>query len=133
MNHFTQPVIGKHAIVDLSGCDPQIVRNHKLILDILKQATQIARVTIVGMQERCFTPEGYSAVLVLEESHLSVHTWPEHNYVSLDLYSCNLDTDFEAVEKFLVKKFKAQHVVSTLLDRKYVSDNALKPLPACKL
>lgn len=120
MASFNQSVIGKHAIIDLSGCDPEIIRCRSQILTILKRAAQVARVTVVGQVEHHFSPEGYSAVLVLEESHLSIHTWPEHNYVSLDLYSCNLDTDFAAVEAFLAEKFRAQWVVSKLLERKFI-------------
>lgn len=117
---FNQSVIGKHAIIDLSGCDPEIIRSRGQILAILKQAAHVAAVTVVGQVEHYFSPEGYSAVLVLEESHLSIHTWPEHHYVSLDLYSCNLDTDFAAVEAFLAKKFRAQWVTSKLLERRFI-------------
>lgn len=119
MIHSTHYIIGKHAIIDLSGCDPDIIRDRESILDILKQAAQIAKVTIVGQLEHHFSPEGYSAVLVLEESHLSIHIWPEYNHISLDLYSCNLETDFNAVETFLVKKFKAKNIESQLLERNF--------------
>ncbi|MCB0214172.1 MAG: adenosylmethionine decarboxylase [Anaerolineae bacterium] len=119
MFHHTQSVIGKHAIIDLSGCDPDIIRDRESILGCLKQAAQIAKVTVVGHLEHYFSPEGYSAVLVLEESHLSIHTWPEYGYISLDLYSCNLETDFDAVEKFLAQQFKAKNVESQLLKRKF--------------
>lgn len=119
MTICTQFVVGKHAIIDLSGCDPDVICDYELILNILREAARVAQVTVVGEIEHQFNPEGYSMVLLLEESHLSIHTWPEYNYVSLDLFSCNLHTDFEAVEKFLVKKFKPQSVVSKLLMRKF--------------
>ena len=71
--HHTQSIMGKHAIIDLSGCDSDIMRDRESILERLKQAAQIAKVTVVGHFEHYFSPEGYSAVLVLEESHLSIH------------------------------------------------------------
>ncbi|MCB0194792.1 MAG: adenosylmethionine decarboxylase [Anaerolineae bacterium] len=117
--HHTQSIMGKHAIIDLSGCDSDIMRDRESILERLKQAAQIAKVTVVGHFEHYFSPEGYSAVLVLEESHLSIHTWPEYRYISLDLYSCNLETDFDAVEQFLAQEFKATTVESQLLKRKF--------------
>lgn len=118
MIHLTPSIIGKHAIIDLSGCDADIIRDRASILDILNQAAEIANVTVVGQIDHYFSPEGYSAVLVLEESHLSIHTWPEYNHVSLDLYSCNLETDFDAVETFLAQQFKAKNIESQLLHRK---------------
>ncbi len=112
-------VLGKHAIIDLSGCDSEIMSNYDLIRDILVQTAQIANITVLDMVEHYFKPEGYTAVLVLEESHLSIHTWPEYNYVSIDLYSCNLQTNFQAVKDFLADKFKATVTKFSLLERKY--------------
>ena len=66
-----------------------------------------------------FTPEGYTAVLMLEESHLAIHTWPENNYASIDLYSCNLQTNFQAVADFLVNEFQATVTALTFLERGY--------------
>ena len=128
MIHLTPSIIGKHAIIDLSGCDTDIMRNRASILDILNQAAQIANVTVVGEIDHYFSPEGYSAVLILEESHLSIHTWPEYNHVSLDLYSCNLETDFDAVETFLAKQFKATSIESQLIHRKLNPTTVSVPL-----
>ena len=121
MINASQHVIGKHAIIDLSGCDPTIIQNPDLINDILHRAARLAKVTVVGRQDHYFSPVGYSVVLVLEESHLSVHTWPEYNYISKDLFSCNLETDFKAVHDFLVEQFRSQLAQFTLLDRTYAS------------
>ncbi len=110
-------VLGQHAIIDLSGCSLEIINDHALIYDILVQTAQIAKVTVIDSLNHCFTPQGYTAVLVLEESHLSIHTWPEHNYVSIDLYSCNLQTDFHAIKDFLADKFQATITKFTLLKR----------------
>ena len=119
MGNVPEPdvVLGKHAILDLSGCSPEIIGNNALVQEILCSTAQIAKITIVGDLERHFEPNGYTAILLLEESHLSIHTWPEYNYVSVDLYSCNLNTDFEAVKNFLVEQMKAEKVTYTLIDR----------------
>ena len=119
MGNVPEPdvVLGKHAILDLSGCSPEIIGNNALVQEILCSTAQIAKITIVGDLELHFEPNGYTAILLLEESHLSIHTWPEYNYVSVDLYSCNLNTDFEAVKNFLVEQMKAEKVTYTLIDR----------------
>ena len=119
MKQLLQPGVqlGKHALIDLSGCDSEIIRNHRLIQDILVRATDIAKIKILGSIDHFFTPQGYTAVLLLEESHLSIHTWPEHNYISIDLYSCNLQTDFTAVKQFLASEFKATVTSYRLFER----------------
>jgi len=121
-------VLGKHAIMDLSGCNPEILGNNALIQEILCQAAQIAKITIVGDLERHFEPNGYTAILLLEESHLSIHTWPEYNYVSVDLYSCNLNTDFEAVKTFLVNALGAKKTAYTLMDRGFFREKNAMPV-----
>lgn len=119
MGNVPEPsvILGKHAIIDLSGCNPTLTGNNAFIQETLCHAAQIAKITIVGELERHFEPNGYTAILLLEESHLSIHTWPEYNYVSVDLYSCNLNTDFEAVKNFLETRLGAEKTVFTLIDR----------------
>jgi len=82
MEKLLQPgrMLGKHAIIDLSGCNSEIIRNCKLIHDTLVKAAKMARLTVIGIMDHRFMPEGYTAVLMLEESHLSIHTWPEYSY-----------------------------------------------------
>ncbi len=116
---YPQAILGKHAIIDLSNCNAETLQDYELIKSLLAQAADIAKVTIIGTMDRYFTPHGYTAVLVLEESHLSIHTWPEFNYVSIDLYSCNLETNFQAVTDFLSDGFQAKKTQFTLLERGY--------------
>lgn len=122
MEKSLQPdrMLGKHAIIDLSGCNSEIIRNCKFIHDTLVEAADIARLTVLGIMDHRFTPEGYTAVLMLEESHLSIHTWPEYNYASIDLYSCNLQTDFQAVIDFLANEFQATVTGFTFLERGFI-------------
>jgi S-adenosylmethionine decarboxylase proenzyme len=122
MEKSQQPgkLLGRHAIIDLSGCDSEIIKNYTLVKDILISAAEVAKVTVIGIIDRHFAPQGYTAVLLLEESHLSIHTWPEYDYASVDLYSCNLRTDFEAVKQFLANEFKAADTTCSLLERRCV-------------
>ena len=120
-----QAVLGKHAIIDLSGCNLDVLKNSGLMQNILVKAAELADVTIVGSIDHLFSPHGYTAVLVLEESHMSIHTWPEFEYVSIDLYSCNLQTDFQAIADFLADQFQAKRTSFTLLERGLVEVSQL--------
>lgn len=110
-------ILGKHAIYDLSGCDPNILDDPASISEVIHRAADIAQITTLGSMEHHFEPQGYSMVLILEESHLSVHTWPEHGYAAVDLFSCSLRTDFVAVRDFLAAQFRARAVEYALLAR----------------
>lgn len=110
-------MLGRHAIIDLSGCNSEIIGNCQRIRDTLVKAAEMARLTIIGIMDHRFVPEGYTAVLMLEESHLSIHTWPEHNYASIDLYSCNFQTDFQGVINFLAGEFQATVTGVAMLER----------------
>jgi S-adenosylmethionine/arginine decarboxylase-like enzyme len=82
MEKLLQPnrMLGKHAIIDLSGCDSEIIRNCRLIHDTLIKAAEMAGLTVIGIMDHHFMPEGYTAVLMLEESHLSI---PGRNIITL--------------------------------------------------
>lgn len=110
-------ILGKHAIIELSGCDRTVIENNDVIQHILRQATEIAEISIISSLDHHFTPHGYTTTLLLEESHLSLHTWPEYCYASVDLYSCNLQTDFEAVKNFLAGQFRARVTDFVILER----------------
>jgi|GEM_PF-1143476 len=123
-------ILGKHALYDLSGCDASVLNNAERIRSIALQAADIARITVLGSMDHHFVPQGYSLVLILEESHLSIHTWPEHDYVAIDLFSCSLQTDFEAVRDYLVSQFQPAWTEYHLFERGPVENPSLaSPIP----
>lgn len=73
-------------------------------------AASAANATIVSSQFHHFGPQGVSGVLVLAESHLSVHTWPEHRYAAVDIYTCGLDCKPELAHELLAKALGAASV-----------------------
>lgn len=60
--------------------------------------------TIVKEVSHEFTPQGETIVLILSESHCSIHTYPEHQYISIDIYICNMNKNLEQVKDFILKK-----------------------------
>ena len=78
---------GKHLIVDFWGVNE--LNNIATIEDILRKAIQAANATLLHLHLHHFTPNGgVSGVAVLAESHISIHTWPEHGYAALDIFMC---------------------------------------------
>lgn len=75
-------------MVEMWGCDPIITNRPEKVAPILRKAAKAAKADPVHASYRRFQPQGVSGVLVVQESHLSVHTWPEVGYVAVDIYTC---------------------------------------------
>jgi len=83
-------VLGKHLIVDawFEGSDQIDDEN---VEKTLRDAAEVAGFTILGSKSHKFEPQGVTSFVLLSESHISIHTWPEHKYASLDIFSCGGD------------------------------------------
>lgn len=79
---------GRHLVVEYIGCETGVLNNVDRIRDLMEQAAKAAQMTIVASVFHPFSPQGVTGVVVLEESHLSIHTWPEIGYAAVDFYTC---------------------------------------------
>lgn len=80
--------LGYHIIADLYGCNPSVIDNLHLIKDLLKHAVEFACMNSLGEIFHKFEPNGVTGIVALEESHISIHTWPEIGYVAIDVFTC---------------------------------------------
>lgn len=80
--------LGKHLLVELHGCDPEALKSIDLIREAMVSAAREANATIVGVSFHEFSPFGVSGVVVIAESHLTIHTWPEYRYAAVDIFTC---------------------------------------------
>lgn len=80
--------IGTHLLIEMLDCDKEILNSIDAIEAILHEAAKAARATPVGSKFHRFQPEGASGILLLEESHISIHTWPEEGYAAIDFFTC---------------------------------------------
>lgn len=79
---------GRHLLVEYRGCAEDRLDDAALIEELMKRAATAALATIVNVTFHRFAPQGVSGVVVVQESHLSIHTWPEHGYAAVDFYTC---------------------------------------------
>lgn len=99
--------IGLHLIVELYDC-----KSRKLLTDVsevekvMLSATRAAKATIIDSIFHRFQPHGVSGVVVIGESHLSIHTWPEFKYAAVDIFTCGNSTDPQRAFEVLRRKFK---------------------------
>ena len=79
---------GQHLLVEYHGCDVDVLDNAQHIEHAMRRAAEVAGATVVTTTFHRFAPQGVSGVVVIEESHLSIHTWPECGYAAVDFYTC---------------------------------------------
>ena len=79
---------GRHLLAEYSRCNTNLLNDLGYIEKLMRAAAQAAGATIVASVFHPFSPQGVSGVVVVEESHLSIHTWPEHNYAAVDFFTC---------------------------------------------
>jgi S-adenosylmethionine decarboxylase proenzyme len=119
-------ISGKHLICDFKKIENTSLLNNKLDLKLLCRDVCIANnYTILGEIDHDFEPQGCSFIFLLSESHLSVHTFPEKNYISFDLYTCRQYEDnsvyiniyLELCEKLGTSS--SQHSECKIIDRHF--------------
>lgn len=109
--------LGIHLLLDLEGCPREVLGDRSRIRVALRAAALDAGATIVGEVFHQFQPAGISGVLLLAESHVSVHTWPERQEAALDLYSCAASFDVEAAAGALARALGATRQQRRLVRR----------------
>jgi S-adenosylmethionine decarboxylase proenzyme len=100
---------GIHLLGEWYGCPadtPEVTRAGALRALCVKLSTE-AGLTVVGECFHQFEPQGVTGTVLLAESHLAIHTWPEHGFVSIDVYVCNLATDNSAKAERLFRSLEA--------------------------
>lgn len=111
------PTLGKHIIVELSGCTEEEINDIAKVEDLMNQAAKKANANIIKSVFHKFSPMGVSGVVVISESHLSIHTWPELGYAAIDIYTCGATTKPFKACYFLAEKFKAKKIKATYIIR----------------
>ena len=85
--------LGRHILAEFYNCDEEILNNHQLIEQYMNEAAIKAKATIVKSVFHMFNPWGVSGAVVIQESHLTIHTWPEYGYAAVDLFTCGDEVD----------------------------------------
>jgi len=100
--------LGRHLLIELFDCDPDVINNLEAVKGALVEAARRAQATIVDVVFHEFNPFGISGVVVIAESHLSIHTWPEYRYAAVDIFSCGDVLQPEVAASYLVEQFAAE-------------------------
>ncbi len=106
----------KHVLFSLYGCDAELLNDEEFIRKILFEATNEMGATFIMTQSHKFDPQGVTAVTLLAESHISIHTWPENGTAVCDVFTCgNANPKVGAI--YMGKKLKATKFTAKTIDR----------------
>ena len=109
--------LGHHLVIDFFGCDPEKIKAVSTVESVMIEAANAAKATIVAKKFHQFNPSGVSGALILAESHLAIHTWPEvQGYCAIDIFTCGDTNNFLALD-VLKKGFNAQGYVVVEIER----------------
>jgi S-adenosylmethionine decarboxylase len=106
-NQRTSP-LGNQLIVDFYDCNCDLFDDLEWVENVMIEAANRASATIVDVVFHKFNPIGISGVVVISESHLAIHTWPEHGYAAIDVFTCGDILDSEAAISYLATQFRCR-------------------------
>jgi S-adenosylmethionine decarboxylase len=107
--------VGIHCILELYGCPATLLNDAAFIQQTLREGAEWAESTLIDEVAHQFHPHGVTALALLAESHISIHTWPETGYAAADIFTCGAHTKPEKACQYFVKMFQAdQHLLLKL-------------------
>lgn len=102
--------LGYHILVDYYECSDTILSNPVLVEKCMIEAAKIASATVIEAHFHHFSPLGVSGVVIIQESHLTIHTWPELRYAAVDIFTCGPQMKPEKALEYLKKMLEAHRL-----------------------
>jgi len=99
--------LGSHILAEYYDCDISILNNLELLKQYMHEAAIKSGATIVGSTFHQYNPHGVSGVIVIAESHMAMHTWPEYGYAAVDFFTCGERVDPWKAFDYMNKKLKS--------------------------
>ena len=125
-NGTSQFHLGQHVLAEFFECDPNILNNIDMVEKLMTEAALECGATIVQKCFHMFNPYGVSGVVIIAESHLAIHTWPELGYAAVDLFTCGDKCDPKVSYEYLKKMFNSRNASYTELKRGIIDSGTQK-------
>lgn len=101
--------LGNHLLVELRDCNPATLMSLQKVTKAMVSAAKKGKATIVDVSFHEFNPFGISGMVVIAESHLSIHTWPEYSYAAVDIFTCGDIIKPEVAARYLIEEFESKN------------------------
>ena len=107
----------KHILFELRGCPSKFLDDSEFVVLALQIASSRSKSKLLGVNCHHFKPQGVTAIAMLAESHLSIHTWPEKGLAMCDIFTCGVDATPELAVEYLSKQFQSLDTTYTNHER----------------
>ena len=107
----------KHLLLELYGCDWEKLNDESFLRCTLNRAAKLAKATVLNLISNKFEPQGVTAIALLAESHISIHTWPESKYSAVDIFTCGQNMIPEMASQYLIESLQAEEHSLRLIER----------------
>ena len=107
----------KHLLLELYRCDHEKLNDESFLRCTLNRAAKLSKAKVLNLISNKFEPQGVTAIALLAESHISIHTWPESNYSAVDIFTCGQNMTPELASKYLIGVLKAEEHFLRVIQR----------------
>ena len=107
----------KHLLLELYRCDCEKLNDESFLRCTLNRAAKLAKATVLNLISNKFEPQGVTAIALLAESHISIHTWPESNYSAVDIFTCGRNMIPEQASQYLIESLQAEEHSLRVIER----------------
>ena len=109
--------LGRHILAEMYDCSPESLNNIKVVEQTMVDAALEAGAEVREVAFHKFSPQGVSGVVVISESHLAIHTWPELGYAAVDIFTCGHTVDPWVSCHYIKEQFLAQNMTAKEIKR----------------
>ena len=121
-------ILGSLILIEAYDCDPKVLDDVELVEEVMVDAALKAGAEIREVAFHKFSPQGVSGVVVISESHLSVHTWPEVGYAAVDVFTCGDTVDPIVAVDYIRDKFQARRALTSEVKRGIFEEHNIKKI-----
>ena len=107
----------KHFLLELYRCDYEKLNDESFLRCTLNYAAKIANATVLNLISNKFEPQGVTAIALLAESHISIHTWPERHYSAVDIFTCGQNMKPDISCQYLIQALMAEEHLLRVINR----------------
>ena len=107
----------KHFLLELYGCNYEKLNDESFLRCSINNAAKLAKAQVLNLISNKFEPQGVTAIALLAESHLSIHTWPESNYSAVDIFTCGQNMMPDLACKYLIEALTVEEHSLRIINR----------------
>ena len=117
--------LGVHLLLELNECDEKLLDDVAHVRAAMIKAAKAVDAHVIGESFHQFSPQGVTGVLAISESHLCIHTWPEHGYAAADIFTCGANIEPQKAANVLIEQFASKQPSMTEFQRGIITQQVI--------